>query len=226
MNEKTLVKQLEKIFIQKGFLSKREIGVGYGVADLVLVKLNPKKCSIRANNKQYKKLFKEEFFKILQYLPNQQDNNNPVSLDLLIKKTELSRAYLKYNLLKELEKGGYIKRVAKDLYFKINGWIPIADEIIAIEAKLKDWKRGFLQANRYKVFANKVYLAIPINKAHLINKALLRSHNVGLIIFDPKEVKIKKALHPKKAKPLNFYKYNLAAEFFFSQNSLNNLTVS
>ena len=34
------------------------------------------------------------------------------------------------------------------------------ENIIAIEAKLSDWKNGFYQALRYRYFANQSYLAI------------------------------------------------------------------
>ncbi len=37
MTEKTFVEKLRKCFIKEGFLTKEEVGVGYGVADLVLI---------------------------------------------------------------------------------------------------------------------------------------------------------------------------------------------
>jgi len=220
MTEKTFVKQLEKFFYTEGFLTKREVDVGYGVADLVLVKLNPEKCTVRAKNKQFKQLLKEQFFKIFQYLPDEDDKRKPVSLDYLVEKTSISKSFLKYTLLTYLKKEGYIKEINKRFYIKVNGWMPIAEEIIAIEAKLKDWKRGFVQANRYKSFANKVYLAIPSEKAHLVNRALLKKHNVGFIAFDARSSEIKKAVHPRAARPRNFLKFNFAAEFFLNKRIL------
>lgn len=220
MTEKTFVEQLEGIYKKEGFLARQEVGVGYGVADLVLVKLIPGQCAIRLKNKQLKPLLREDYFKIFRYLPEEESGKKPVTLDHLVKHTKLSKSFLKYHILKKLEHDGYIKKVDGNFYFKINGWMPIAKEIIAIEAKLKDWKRGFIQANRYKSFANKVYLALPADKAHLVNEALLRKHNIGLIAFDPLESEIKKAIHPRAAQPRNVFKYDFAAEFFLSRSVL------
>jgi hypothetical protein len=221
MTEKSFVKQLEKIFIKEGFLTKREVGVGYGVADLVLARLDSKKCAVRVRNKQFKPLLREDFFKIFYHLP--EDHKSPVSLNYLIKKTNLSESFLKYSILKKLEKDGYVKRTEKNLYFKVNGWIPMAKELIAIEAKMKDWRRGFLQANRYKSFANKVYLAIPSKIEHLVDKKLLKKHGVGLIVLNTDTNK-KKVLSVKTIKPLNHFQNNFASEFFLTRKNLNNST--
>lgn len=221
MTEKAFVKQLERVFIQEGYLTKKEVGVGYGVADLVLVKLNPKQCAIRLENKQFKPLLREEFFKIFYHLPDIDSGENPVDLNYLIQKTSLSKSFLKYSVLRQLEKDGYVKRVENNFYFKINGWIPIAKEIIAIEAKMKNWKRGFLQANRYKSFANKVYLAVPSKIEHLVDRKLLQKHGVGLIVLDTGSNK-KKTLPVKTIEPLNPFKHNLATEFVLTRKILVN----
>lgn len=218
MEEKILVRKLKNIFLERGFLVKREVGTGYGIADLVLVRLDARKCAARKKNNQFQKLEKEEYFEVLNFLPNIEDKK-PVSLEFLTKKTSLSKSFLKYKILRTLEKGNYIKEVKKDFYFKINGWIPIAKEIIAIEAKLKNWKRGIIQANRYKSFSNKVYLAIPFEISHLVDKNLLKRLNIGLIVLDIKR-NYEKISHVKREEPLSHYKYNLAAELVLNKKSL------
>ncbi|MFA5358640.1 MAG: hypothetical protein WC310_02335 [Patescibacteria group bacterium] len=218
MTEKKFVKLLEEKFIKEGFLTKREVGVGYGVADLVLFRVNPDKCAIRNKNKQYKKIKNEEFFKIFDYLP-ELGANKKVDLNSLTKNLNIPKATLKYKYLKTLENNGFIKKVDNKYYFKINGWMPIAKEIIAIEAKLKDWKKGFVQANRYKSFANKAYLAMPAARGHLVDRELLKKHNIGLILFDP-DKHTKKISRVKATRPLNRHKFNLAAEFILGKQQL------
>lgn len=222
MTEKAFVTQLENIFINEneGFLTKKEVGVGYGVADLILVKLNPDKCAVRRENNQFKKLLREEYFRVLYHIP-EEGQGNPISEDVLTEKTRLSKSFLKYRILRELERDKYIKRVSGNFYFRIDGWVPIAEEIIAIEAKLKNWKQGVFQANRYRSFANRVYLAVPTEIAHLVDKALLKRCNVGLIVFDVKR-NHKKISRAKREEPLNVYKYNLVAEFVLSRQILAN----
>lgn len=228
MTEKTFVEQLEKFFNTNDYLTKKEVGVGYGIADLVIVK----KTSIivdnyilRASHGQYNQLLKEDYFRLLKLIPDISSNKKPAHLDTLVRKTNLSKSLLKYNILRLLEKNKFIKSEGDNYYFKINGWMPLAKEIIAIEAKLKDWKRGFIQANRYKAFADKVYLAVPAETAHLVNKQLLSKHNVGLISLSYGQNKTDYILKPHREKPLNDYMRNMAAEYFWEKRTLKEFAV-
>jgi len=228
MTEKTFVKQLEKIFNIQGFLTKKEVGVGYGVADLVLIrkdKFDIKNCKLRKDYNQFTRLLREDYFKIFKHLPDEDSGHDPVDLDYLIEKTHLSKSFLKYNILRTLEQKGYIKKENGDFYFKINGWMPIAKEIIAIEAKMRNWKQGFVQANRYRAFADRVYLALPVEVAHLVDKRLLKKHNVGLIVFDTQLNRKKIVLLSRRAEPLSESKKNLAMEFFWGRQILRQLAL-
>ena len=217
MKEKFFVDNLERIFHKEGYCTGRELGAGYGVADLVLVTLNVKKCDIRKGHNQSKPLLNEAFFRALKYIPDiKQDKKTcPVELDYLVTKTGLSKSFLKYSLIKGLKDDGYIKEIGKNTYLKVNGWVPIAKEVIAIEAKIKDWKRGVLQASRYKSFADKVYLALPKETIKSVNLELLRSLNVGLISYDPKSNQKEVILECSTSKPIFEYKRNFVSEFFW-----------
>ncbi|MCL4366712.1 winged helix-turn-helix domain-containing protein [Patescibacteria group bacterium] len=227
MDEFTFVKLLKQIFTQEGFLAKREIGVGYGVADLVLIKntaINSNNCSIRKNHKQYTPLLNEKYFQTLKVLPDENDQDKSLPFSLIAKQTNFSESYLRYTILKKLERHGYVKKDGNKKYFKVNGWLPIANEVIAIEAKLKDWKRGAIQANRYRAFANKVYLAIPKETERLVDKKFLKKINVGLIILDVEKNAKRTVIASKKFKPLDEYKHHLAAEYFWNKRELINFT--
>jgi DNA-binding transcriptional ArsR family regulator len=56
-------------------------------------------------------------------------------------------------------------------------------EIVAYEVKVKDWKSGLRQALSYKSFANRTYLALPLDRADLVKKyhEVFRRFNVGLL---------------------------------------------
>lgn len=223
MTEKTFVKLLQKLFDREGFLTQKEIGVGYGVADLVVVnknEINKKHCIVRKNHGQMTPLLREEYFKTLKLLPDENHQDIAVEFKYIAQKSSLSQSYLKYKVLRDLENKGYIKCVDGQRYFKINGWLPIAKELVAIEAKLKDWRRGAVQANRYKAFANRVYLAVPNETAHLVDTAFLKTHNIGLISLDTKSQKKRFLLGCKPEKPFDEYKFNLAAEYFWGRNNL------
>jgi len=227
MSEKNLVAGLEKIFCSEGFLSKREIGVGYGVADMVLIKkqqLNRKNLVRRDKLKQWKPLLDDTYFETLKYIPDI-DKKRSVSIDYLVEKTHLSKGVLKYAVLRNLEKNKYVKRDKKGYYLKINGWLPLANEVIAIEAKIKDWKRGVIQAARYKSFANRVYLAVPSKIAHLIDRKILTKFKIGLIVYDPEKKEKTILLDPGTEPVINKNKFYVATEFFWNKKVLSSTSL-
>jgi len=221
MSEKDFVDRLEIFFQQMGYITKRELDVGYGVADLVLFKLNPEKCLIRYKNKQFKRLDSEQYFRIFELLPDE-NSGRSISFERIIENVNVSKTYLKYKILKRLEEDGFIKKMNNDFYVKINGWMPLAEEIIAIEAKLKDWRRGVIQANRYKSFAHKSYLAMPPEKGHIIDRQQLKKYNIGLMLFNAEETSMQSMNRVKKQCPTNIYKYNFATEFILQKQILKN----
>lgn len=62
--------------------------------------------------------------------------------------------------------------------------------VIAIEAKLQNWKRGLQQASTYRIGSDFVYLAIHRDFSHRVDKELLRKTSVGLIVVDQNGVEI------------------------------------
>jgi len=59
-------------------------------------------------------------------------------------------------------------------------------EIDAYEVKVRDWKSGLRQALNYRCFANRVFLAMPLNRANSLREHLgiFRRFNVGLVGID------------------------------------------
>jgi len=56
-------------------------------------------------------------------------------------------------------------------------------EVIAYEVKVKDWKSGLRQARNYRSFANRVYLALPLDRAVAVKKhrEIFKRFKVGLV---------------------------------------------
>ena len=56
-------------------------------------------------------------------------------------------------------------------------------EICAFEFKLKDWRRAFFQATRYRNFAHRVYVVLPTSIVHRAEKMheAFRVQNIGLL---------------------------------------------
>ncbi len=88
---------------------------------------------------------------------------------------------------------------------------PSTQQIIAIEAKLQKWKRGFQQALTYRISSDLVYLAIHRNFSHRVDNELLQEMSVGLIVADQDGVEITfeasehKIIHEKVRKEVVSY---------------------
>lgn len=216
MTESDFVHALEKEYRAEGYMTKRELGVGYGVADLVLFRPDKANCEKRINHRQIRPLLNEGYFKVFSSLPDIDTEHEPMDLKKLSEITHYSTSFLKYTLIPDLKKGRYVKEFKGDYYMKVNGWLPIGDELVAIEAKLHDWKRGFYQANRYRAFADRTYLAVPRNVAARVDISLLEMHGVGLIAFDAVEGEKEIMLESVRRQPVSDTKRNLASEFFWT----------
>lgn len=77
--------------------------------------------------------------------------------------------------------------------------------LTAIEGKLSDWRKGLMQASRYRFFANRALLILPpaVTSAALEFLGTFRDLNVGLWEFDSTTGLIRKHFTPRCGKPLN-----------------------
>ena len=75
-------------------------------------------------------------------------------------------------------------------------------EICAFEFKLKDWRRAFFQATRYRNFANRVYVVLPSATVHRAEKMhdAFRVQNIGLLSHAPDGTTVR-VINSKKRAP-------------------------
>lgn len=75
----------------------------------------------------------------------------------------------------------------------------------AFEFKLKDWRRGLMQAHRYKYFSNSSILVIPAHKIKSAQKSLdlFKKLGVGLWAFNISSGAITKKFTPRPKKILD-----------------------
>lgn len=177
LSESELVAKIEKL-LQKKFsteLTFREISAGYGIADLVfapsetcniidrepITHFGTLKFFLGLGRKHYSI---DELYSLAPYVP-QQDVRKSISF-------LLSNGYLKQSA------GGKFQK--NQILIKNE---PI-QKIIAIEAKLTDYRSGIVQARRYQYFADQSYLAILKSASRHIDTASLLTSGIGLILFD------------------------------------------
>ena len=99
--------------------------------------------------------------------------------------------------LRELEKKGYIK--VENNKIEVVKKVDLATKnLVAIEAKLFDWRAGIEQAIRYKEYSNKVYVAIENEEISTIDKTIFKEKNIGLMSVSKNNVK--EIIKPKREK--------------------------
>jgi hypothetical protein len=129
-------------------------------------------------------------------------------------------------LVEEIRKPGFLS-LASGREFALEGfgradvlfmaWKPAADggdftamslrslSITAIEGKMSDWRKGLMQASRYRFFANRSLLVLPpkVCATALGYLQTFRDLNVGLWQFNPETGAIRKHFTPRHGQPLN-----------------------
>lgn len=94
--------------------------------------------------------------------------------------------------LKEYEDAGFLFRDDSGYLRLGRQYEPITEIVIAIEAKLRHWKKALQQAVRYKRFSNLSYVLLDHQyiKPALKNIDLFKDKNIGLVSLDCENYKI------------------------------------
>lgn len=187
-----------------------EVSSGYGVADLVFFDFNQAVVDERVRQG----LSPIEHINLLRILLELQKyrQNQSVSITTLRKKTpslrkDLVTFLIDNNFLIAERNNTGVSSYRKGFNYQ-NG----LQEVVAIEAKLKNWRRGLYQAYRYRCYADKSYLAVytkAIN-APLRHRQEFKKFNVGLIEVVNDNIKVH--IEPQKEKHTNSFIKALAYE--------------
>lgn len=149
----------------------QEVNLGFGVADLVILKWNKKQ--INTNNEIELNHFDIGIYKIIE-------RNKNTTINLLQEFTGANKSTINISIEKLIAKSYILKN---DTIIKFSKpYKNNTHQAIAIEAKLKNWKRALDQAYRYKWFANQAYVVLDHQNINAAVKNLegFKKLNVGL----------------------------------------------
>jgi len=200
-----------KELLKKKLKSATEIGVGFGIADIVFYDLDQKVVQERIVSGLCKPLLSEDLIKtLLAFKPYE-----IVSVTYLMEKLPFSKERLKYKLLKFLKENNYVTKISSDKFRSNFNYCIGLNKVIAVEAKLNNWKRGLYQAYRYKWFSDESYLAIY---SYGIKPAkekidLFKKLNVGLL--EVKDSSVDVIFNPRPEAPYSEIMWALTFEYLF-----------
>jgi hypothetical protein len=95
------------------------------------------------------------------------------------------------------------------------------DKVVAVELKLKDWKKAFVQAKNYKLAVDYVYLAVPLFRVYsILRKAehIFKKEGIGLLIVKETTCEVCKII---EAKPSEKKTCNITLEEINKRRNLN-----
>ena len=120
--------------------------------------------------------------------------------------------------LKEYSDAGFLKKISRGQYKVVREYKLVTENIISIEAKLKNWQRALHQAIRYKRFSNKSYVLLDKKSIRpaLKNIHTFQKRNIGLMSMDNDGYTIHLSPKAKDAPQTHsFFRLNEAAFDFF-----------
>ena len=172
-----------------------ELGVGYGVADVVAARPCDDGVRQRLRQRQTTTLPRRAEVQVVHALRKFEG----ATFDRLLEHTGISARRLRYDVLRFLLAENFVERTDDDTFQLLGEYRPVAEEIWAVEAKMKNWFEGLCQAKRYQHFAHKTYLAIAARHRARVRDEILRKHNVGLMTVSHDAAEI--VFHPRRRKP-------------------------
>lgn len=169
-----------------------EVGLGFGIADLVISELNFSDIEL---DREPLNSIDINIYKIIE-------RKKKVTIDSVSETTRCNKRQINESLDK-LIKGNFIEK--RDSYYVFTNKYELSfKKSIAIEAKLKNWKRALMQAYRYKWFADYSYVVLDhaYIKVAIENIDMFKRYNIGLISVSF-EGEIFKHNIPRREKPLD-----------------------
>ncbi len=170
----------------------REFTAGYGIADLVFAK------SFLSNVNSIDRKPISNYYALVLYL-----GINGIEAFSAKEAKSITRSSLAttQKAISYLLQNGYIERSGSRHYTKSYVMEKPDLKLVAIEAKLSDWKQGILQARRYKSFTDESYLALLSKYAKNVDHKLLEAHDIGLILVDEENGQVEFKRRPVGHRP-------------------------
>ncbi|MBL0742741.1 hypothetical protein [Chryseolinea lacunae] len=149
-----------------------EVDLGFGIADLVISQVN-KAAFVKDELGHFDILI----YKVIS-------DSKKASFLNIIEKTKANQLQVRRSLHK-LQMNGYID--SKDELFRAKrSYSHVISKSVAVEAKLKDWKRALNQAFRYRWFASQAFVVLDSKYSlpAVKNLSHFKKMNVGLAVID------------------------------------------
>lgn len=147
---------------------KAEFVSPWGICDFVGIQFNPVHVRHRLSLRQRKAVTSITRAALLLEVPDIEERRS-ISIDRLAKKfsSAIPRECLDRDIAR-LKSDGFLVQTKQGRLQKRNGWMPLQDRIVAVEAKLNRIEEALQQARANLGFAEESYVAFPLKLARRI----------------------------------------------------------
>ncbi len=116
--------------------------------------------------------------------------------------------YLELELIKPVSsyfknQGYVIKREVRIGFCRADFVAFKKDKVVAVELKLKDWKKAMIQLKNYQLGADFVFLAVPLFRVYTIlrkTEYYFKKDGIGLLVIEEKNCEVRKIIDAKPSK--------------------------
>ncbi len=204
MLELELVQQIEKYFNRYQIRCAKEVHMGIGVPDLSI--------NIGAS-KSIPLLYDYYILILIEFLIN----HNSISINVLMQQFPFDKQKI-LSYLNQLKRDKIIYQRGNKIYIQRKVFGLNLGKTISIEAKIKDWRNGILQAERYLMFSDYSYLALPKEKIKNVDLDYIKQKGIGLMSVDISG--INEVIQPVRSVECE-YKQKYILTSYIIKNSLN-----
>lgn len=204
----------------KGYKTKDEYSLPWGICDLVGVKFDPENVQRRIELAQKSSVTSAEKIYLLNAIPDIRSKRS-ISPELIEQKlnSHYDRETITKNL-RYLEKGKFVRKNSRGKYQKFNGWAPLVSDVVAIELKLSRINEVLNQTMRHRYFARHVYAALPMNLVEGLienSRILSKFERAGIGLLGVSKTAVELALESSKQSTIDNILLTQAGERFWRQ---------
>lgn len=202
IKEKNLVENINAYLVTNKNLFANEIRMGIGIPDVMI-------CLSQSTDSLF---FDDYYYLKLISLLNDYSSH---SLDSIYEKMNIPKRKIN-NIIDDLCSKDFLVRI--DDNFVLKRKIDLINQGInvSIEVKIKDWKNGLIQAQRYLSFSDYSYLAIMDKYLDNVNLQEAQELGIGIISIDSDS--ISEICKPKRSNKCNSLFKNISLSFLQEQN--------
>ena len=153
---------------RSGLIVKTEFASPWGICDFVGVRFNKAHVQHRLSLRQKKSVTSITRAALLLQVPDVEERRS-ISIDRLAKKfsNAIPRECLDRDIAR-LQSDGFLIQTKHGRLQKRNGWMPLQNRIVAVEAKMTRIEEALQQARANLGFAEESYVAFPLQLAKRI----------------------------------------------------------